>query len=434
MQKGKIIADPTKTLFIKILTQDVDPVEGILDLIDNSIDSYIRNGYSDIRQIKLKINKEGFEIFDSCGGIDLQTLKEDVFRFGVDEIKRDKPTLGLYGIGMKRAIFKIGETIYLETDNGKTKSIINLDVDQWRRKIAWEMEFEYEDSRLNSNLPYTIIKVNTLYPEISELFNVEKFITDLKKKIEITYSKFITKGIAIEVNDKLLKPFPLEVRYDDNFRPARYIEAYEGVKIDIICGISPAKKKRTEYEIGRRGWNVFCNDRLILVDNQLDETGWTGKDGMLPKFHQIYNEFFGFVFLSSNNPANLPLNTSKTGLHTSSSIYAHILDKMVSTAKPVIKYLSKKYLEQKSDSDAVDEDIQSTAQEKPESNSVSVTDLATDTKFIEPEKETIPVSTIRYKKPQSLVNKVKKHIGVRSNTDVGIETFDYYVEIEGIEK
>ncbi|MBA7490471.1 hypothetical protein ES702_01009 [subsurface metagenome] len=206
------------------------------------------------------------------------------------------------------------------------------------------------------------------------------------------------------------------------------------MKIDIICGISPGTKKRTEYEIGRRGWNVFCNERLILVDDQSEATGWTGKDGKFPKYHQIFHEFFGFVFLSSNNPAKLPLNTSKTGLNTSLPIYAYVLDKMISTAKPVTKYLSKKYSTQKSESDAVDEVIQSTAQEdRLDSSNVSVSELVTDTEFTAPVQEVTSLATINYKKPKPLVEKVKKHMGITSNKDVGSETFDYYIEIEGIE-
>jgi len=429
METGKIIAEPTKTLFINILTQDVKPLEGILDLIDNSIDSYTRNGYSDKRQIKLKIDKLSFEIFDSCGGIDKETLEKEVFKFGVDEIKRDKPTLGLYGIGMKRALFKMGKKIYLETDDGSTHSVVDLDIDDWK----WEMKFKYEDSSLNGNLPYTNIKVKSLYPRISDIFDLETFVNALKKRVEITYSRFITKGIAIDVNDKLLEPFPLEVRFDDNFKPARHTEEYDDVKIDIICGISPGRKKRTAYEVGRRGWNVFCNDRLILVDDQSEETGWTGKDGKLPKYHMIFNEFTGFVFLRSNNPANLPLNTSKTGLNISSHIYAYVLDKMISTAKPVTKYLSNKYLTQKSESDAVDEDIQTTAQDQLDSANVSVADLAQDTEFTAPAQKISPLTTITYKKSKSLVEKVKTHAKLWSNKDVGIETFDFYVETEGIE-
>lgn len=118
---------------------------------------------------------------------------------------------------------------------------------------------------------------------------------------------------------------------------------------------------------------------------------------------------------------------------TSSPIYSYVLDKMISTAKPVTKYLSKKYSTPKSESDAIDEEIQSTAQNKPDSTTVSVSDLDIDTEFTAPEQITTPLTTINYKKPKSLVEKVKEHIGKRNNKDVGSETFDYYIEIEGIE-
>jgi len=432
MKKGELSAEPTKTLFINVLTKDVDEKECILDLIDNSIDSYTRKGYSDSRDIKIKIEKECFEIIDTCGGIDFKTLKEDVFRFGVEEIKRDKPTLGLYGIGMKRALFKIGKIIKLETDDGVTHSIINIDIDKWKASDQWKMDFEYEDSILNGNLPYTSINVGTLYPEVSKQFALETFITDIKDRIHIVYTTFISKGIGISVNNKTLEPFLLEVRFDKDYQPARFTEKYNDINIAIICGISPRSKKRTAYETGHRGWNVFCNNRLILVDDLSDQTGWTGKDAKLPKYHSIFNEFYGFVFLSSNNPAKLPLNTSKTGLLTYSTTYAYILDKMISTAKPVIKYLSNKYIDEKSESDSVEEKIKSTMEIESETETIAISELKEDIKFIAPVKQTTQYTTISYRKPKQLVDKVKSHMGTNVNKEVGSETFDFYIEIEGI--
>lgn len=432
MKKEKLSAEPTKTLFINVLTKDVDEKECILDLIDNSIDSYTRQGYSEPRDIKLKIDKECFEIIDTCGGIDINSIKKDIFRFGVDEIRRDKPTLGLYGIGMKRALFKIGKIIKLETDDGETHSIINIDIDKWKANDLWEMDFDYEDSILNGNLPYTSIKVVTLYPEVSKQFALETFITDIKDKIHIVYTKFISKGIGISVNNKNLEPFALEVRFDEDYQPAKFTEIYNDINIDIICGVSPRSKKRTAYETGHRGWNVFCNDRLILVDDLSDKTGWTGKDAKLPKYHPIFNEFYGFVFLSSNNPALLPLNTSKTGLLTYTPTYTYILDKMISTAKPVIKYLSNKYNDEKSESEAVEENIKSKMEIEPETKTTAISELKGDIKFIAPVKHTTQYTTISYRKPKQIVDKVKAHMRTNVNKKVGTETFDFYVEIEGI--
>ena len=75
-KRNKAIADNVGLTYLD--TDIRKPSKKILDLIDNSIDSYTTNEYSDRRQIKLKIGKQGFEIFDSCGGIALETLYREL--------------------------------------------------------------------------------------------------------------------------------------------------------------------------------------------------------------------------------------------------------------------------------------------------------------------------------------------------------------------
>lgn len=70
LQQDKINAFPRKKLFIEVFTQDVDAKTCILDLIDNSVDSYIRNKIQERREINIVINDKEFEIYDTCGGID----------------------------------------------------------------------------------------------------------------------------------------------------------------------------------------------------------------------------------------------------------------------------------------------------------------------------------------------------------------------------
>src|SRR5207244_3695652 len=61
---------------------------------------------------ELTFSRQGFQIQDNCGGISQKLAEESAFRLGrpknVDRTERDIPTVGTYGIGMKRAIFKIG--------------------------------------------------------------------------------------------------------------------------------------------------------------------------------------------------------------------------------------------------------------------------------------------------------------------------------------
>ncbi len=438
-----IDARPMKRLFIKILSRDISVKACILDLIDNSVDAYIRNRETERREIRLNISKNEFEILDNCGGIEYNFLKNTVFRFGAD-IKRDKPTLGIYGIGMKRAIFKMGKKILMETDDGKSYSKIYLDVDEWCESDNWEIPFEhFKDSRLSpSEKPYTKIVVKDLYDNIVEKFNLDSFISSIKEAIHITYAFFITEYIDFYLNDDVkIKPFVIRARSDELYKPTKYQENFEGVFFEIICFIDPTEG-RTTKELGKRGWNIFFNKRLILAEDTTGITGWTGAKEDLPKYHSIFNEFRGIVFISSEDPSRLPLNTSKTGLDTETSIYDHIRNKMIKTSRPLINYLSRKYHEEKSSLDEIEEKVATEEiteigeEEKAgEAKYVPLDKIEAGSKFNAPPKSKpeIEMRTIKYKRSKKLVEKVKHNLKAFSLKEVGEKTFDYYVDIEEIE-
>lgn len=438
-----IDATPTKRLFIKILSRDISVKACILDLIDNSVDAYIRNGITDRREIRLNISKDKFEILDNCGGIEYNFLKSTVFRFGA-EIQRDKPTLGIYGIGMKRAILKMGKKILMETDDGKSYCKIDLDVNKWCKSDDWKIPFEYfKSSRLSpGKKPYTKIVVTDLYDNIVEKFNLDSFINSIKEAIHITYAFFITNNIDFYLNnDVKIKPFVIEARSDELYKPTKHKETSEGVDFEIICFIDP-KEGRTKMELGKRGWNIFFNKRLILAEDTTGITGWTGAKEDLPKYHSIYNEFRGIVFINSEDPSRLPLNTSKTGLDTETSIYDYIRNKMIKTSRPLINYLSKKYNEEKDTLDEIEEKVVAEEESKTiekeeavEANYVPLDEIEVGSEFKAPEKQKpkIKMSNIYYKRPEKLVKKVKQNLKAYSLKEVGEKTFDYYVDLEEIE-
>jgi hypothetical protein len=437
-----INATPTKRLFIKILTRDISVKACILDLIDNSVDAYIRNEITDRREIRLNISKDEFEILDNCGGIEYNFLKNTVFRFGAD-IKRDKPTLGIYGIGMKRAILKMGKKILMETDDGKSFSKIYLDVNEWNKSDNWEIPFEhFENSRLSSGeKPYTKIVVTDLYDNIKDKFNLTSFINSIKEAIHITYAFFITEHIDFYLNNDIkIPPFVIKARSDELYKPSKYQGHFEDVDFEIICFIDP-KEGRTTKELGKRGWNIFFNKRLILAEDTTGITGWSGAPD-LPKYHPIYNAFRGTVFISSEDPSKLPLNTSKTGLDTETSTYDYIRNKMIKTSRPLIDYLSRKYNEEKYTLDEIEEKVvaeeESKTVEKEESveaNYVPLDEIEVGSEFKAPEeqKPKIKMSNIYYKRPEKLVKKVKQNLKADSLKEVGEKTFDYYVDLEEIE-
>ncbi len=185
MAKEIVKSYPTKTLFIDILTQDLDLQDCIMDLLDNSIDSYKRHELTNRRNVELTIEKDKFEIYDTCGGIEKKILKERAFVFGVDELKREKKTLGLYGIGMKRSIFKIGKKIELITDDGEYTNIMTIDVEQWKNDDEWDFEIDSIKSNSHAHKGSTRITITDLYDEIRLKFDSDPFIGRLKKSIHV---------------------------------------------------------------------------------------------------------------------------------------------------------------------------------------------------------------------------------------------------------
>jgi hypothetical protein len=92
IKRTQINTFPPKSFFVKTLVRDIDLLDSILDLIDNSIDSYIKKGFSKRKLISVKLLKDSFIIEDNCGGIEKESVYEHVFRFGdMSETKRKKP-------------------------------------------------------------------------------------------------------------------------------------------------------------------------------------------------------------------------------------------------------------------------------------------------------------------------------------------------------
>ena len=115
VQNKKVDASPTKSFFIYMLTRDIDVRPAIVELIDNSIDGAkkIRNNteYEGLF-IKINMSQDKFIIEDNCGGIDIETAQKYAFQFGRSSERESDSSgyfTGIFGIGMKRALFKLGK-------------------------------------------------------------------------------------------------------------------------------------------------------------------------------------------------------------------------------------------------------------------------------------------------------------------------------------
>ena len=445
---------PTKELFIDILTRDIPIRDCILELLDNAVDSYTRNEIDEKREIRLNFDKNELNVFDNCGGIDKKRLQKEVFRFGAKDFLNHVPTIGLYGIGLKRSIFKLGELIVFETDDEKDYCKLEIDVNDWLKKKnkegndIWDIPLtETSTTRLvKGQKAYTRIKVKNLRYETIETF-VPRFETNLKETVKIYYSRYIQKNqIDFYVNDEKQCGFEIKVKKSDDFKPVKVEDEQEGIKITIYCWLDLREdQKRTEKEAGRQGWNIFMNERLVIFDDTSEDTGWSGKHPFLPKFHSIYNQFRGVVFLNTNDPSKLPINTSKNGFNKEGKVYHYLLNLMVKVARPFIDFLSDKYNKQKEKIDEKEDEllvsIDKDSKEEKGIIETSIDDTKTEyqSAFTPPEtaiapRPVIQQSTISFKKPKKQVDIMKKILKVRTNWQVGEKTFDYFWKSEGLDE
>ena len=140
-----VVADPTKDFFIHMLTRDIGLSRSILDLVDNCIDGALGvrgDNRFDGLNVTLVVDPDRFSIDDNCGGIPLDVARKYAFRFGrPPEAERTRHSIGQFGVGMKRALFKLGSSFRIESTTQASRFVLQEDVDKWITRQSWNFEF-----------------------------------------------------------------------------------------------------------------------------------------------------------------------------------------------------------------------------------------------------------------------------------------------------
>lgn len=441
----KIHAYPVKDYFIHTIIEDIDLQNCVLDLLDNCIDGAKRviagrttpeqpNGLHHF-QATMTCSPDSFEIRDNCGGIPLDYAIDYAFHFGKrsDTPEDAKGLIGLYGIGMKRAIFKMGTIIDIVTSTDDIAYKVPINVPEWQKKRDWD--FDFEDAE-KFDVPGTSISIKGLKKDISEEFSLDSFQNRLRRIIARDYSFFLQKGFQVTVNNIEVKPYDFRLREGADFKPinTEYQDEIEkDVRITIYAGMAdiPPEEDTPEEldkikEVDYYGWFVACNDRIVLPGDKTSLTVW-GRDDNFPRWHSQYYGFMGIINFSSSDPRKLPWDSTKRRLNPESGLYKRAVTKMKEFTRQYIDYTN----ERKDDLDRAKK-IEQAAESK------SLFSLSKSDKIIAPpfiKKPKVRMVNIQYRKPEDLVKKVADSLGYRNMPykEVGIETFDYYVDVEIVE-
>lgn len=359
MSKGKpftVDTHPTKRVVVESLTRDATVKACIFDLIDNSIDAArdrIFGGLPDDVQrdlpetfagfrVLLTINGTGFKIEDNCGGIPVDALRDLVLRFG--RVSDHELGIGVFGVGLNRALFKLGKVSHLKTDTGQQRAELVLRTDEYLAKDDdWGLPAEEFAS---TGVVGTEIEIRQPPPEIAQDYCSADWVQQLYDEIGQRYSRFLARHFEIRVNGTAAVDHEVPLRENGPFPiEHRYYKTGDGVAVYLQCGEhadhrfkgEPGYSETKNRELTPSfGWTVLCNERAILTSDTSWKTGWD------TKFHSEFYGFVGTVSFVSTNPSKLPWNTTKTDVDLNNPAYQSALADMRKFAEKWRKFIGQR--------------------------------------------------------------------------------------------
>lgn len=446
----KIAGIPSKELFIDMLVKDLSLRDAIGDLVDNSVDAAnkMANVFkTDLSKFSITItyDKTHFCISDNAGGIEEEVARIYAFKLGKPkDYIQDRHTIGQFGIGMKRAFFKLGEHIVVESVALNSDFNLTIPVKEWRERADetdWNFKFDKTPNLKKHTLKDTKLKITVtqLKHDAKSQFSDSQFLTDLQNEIALEHLFAINKGLKIYINsEKPLEAPKITLISDRDFRPSYWGHSFpNGLKVEIVTGISEDKGDEG-------GWYIFCNERLILGPDTTDATGWKGgkskggKEGKeLPKYHDQYFRFRGYVFFNADDSSKLPWTTSKTGIDKDSPEYSYTKAQMILMAKQVKPLMDEMKKERERDNPENERILNLKVQQATEKSVKEVSVILQNKKslpvaYVYPKTLFNPApkgnldTTISFSKPTIKVKKAMAYFDVENPHDAGSSAFDYF--------
>lgn len=356
----KAQASPTKQFFVSMLTRDISLDDAILDLLDNCLDGAMRIAQGervDYTQhfVRIKLAKDEFSIEDNCGGIPRRVAMDYAFKMGReldDDRDSDTETIGMYGVGMKRAIFKMGADALVRTRHGTDTFEVPITA-EWLKAKDWTPLSINEATEVSDELPApgTRIIVRDLYEGVARHFENEAFENRVRTAISEHFTMFLQWGLMVELNGKPIEPVRVEVlvsQRDDGPAPYVFRKTIDGVVVSITVGrntnraLGDEDDEHVGFERDRSsataGWTVLCNERAVIVGDKSRLTGWG--DG-IPLYHPQFAIITGIIEFRSKRADKLPVTTTKRALDTSSNVWLESLVKMKEGMRIWVDYTNK---------------------------------------------------------------------------------------------
>jgi hypothetical protein len=481
-------ADPDKLFFIENLIKDIELIPAILDLADNSVDAArslvlesvgntsraedearADDGRTEIDLpegafsglvVKLSVTPSGFTISDNCGGIRIETAQKYAFRFGRSREFQGVPgSVGQFGVGMKRALFKLGRWFAVASRTNSESFVLEVDVDKWlneQDELDWTFRFKEATQDLDppdEGERGTTVEVRRLHKTVVDDFSDPLILSLLREQLRLRHQEALDRGLTMYLNGEKLSGLRPTLMQGPNFAPIRksfLVTTDDGsVSVELIAGIVRSDRREASLNEGNAenflstseaGWWVFCNNRLLLVADKSSETGW-GKGAAT--YHPQYRLFRGYVYMSSLDTRLLPWNTTKTGVDSDSVVWRKVQSEMMAALAEVQAVINRLKKEREEAPDEEDEGAQRDAEEAPytaalaEATPVPLRSVQRSSVVVKPDlpKKTKPSrrrmwQKMQYEVPRDQFSRAMEVTGFSTMAELGRKSFDYFYKRE----
>ncbi len=348
-----IKAHPAKAFFVWMVTRDIDLADAILDLLDNCVDGARRIGLKTGDKPYLgyyahvDFDERQFRISDNCGGITRETAENYAFRFGRPEGTHapTEGTIGVYGIGMKRAILKMGVNSTVSSQTAASAFEVEITPEWLQNDKEWDLKGRV--LARSGGVDGTRIFVSHLHPGVAEQFKKDHFFADeFPQIVEASLGLLLARGFEIKINGRLLTAKLPVLLWESKSSPGEpSIRPYicrgqiEDIEVFLAVGFrgqvaedpSIPENAVGRWEMEDAGWTVACNERVVVNCDKTRLTGWETHG--VPRYHSQFRGISGFVEFHCKDPKKLPMPTTKRGIDASSPAYLLIREQMIQGLK-----------------------------------------------------------------------------------------------------
>jgi hypothetical protein len=452
MTEIKAYAIPRKQFFAEMFIRDISLKDCILDLIDNSIDGLIRSRNIDLGETLLKnksakitdnhlpeilvtFSSKRLLVSDNCGGISLKEAQEEMFNFGhsVEYYEQESPrNLGVYGVGLKRALFKIGRSFEVVSKTSKDGFRVKEDnLEEWIKRDNsledWSFPIEKLERSKSFKLAGTKVIVTKIRNPVKTLLDDKSFQEELTRDIARVYTFFLERFVRVKINEKYVNPIEVPIGESDEVSSAVDRMEIENVKVTLLASLA-ARDEKGRWTAEKAGWYVACNGRMVTTADRTSITGWAS--GVLPSFVPKYRGFVGLALFESSNPLLLPWTTTKRNLNHESLVYQTARARMGGVSRSILSFLDSMYVGEEQEHDYERE----IADRVKQADVSKIKHDETRVFLVKKERPVKKTTIVQYSVDKKDIQQVRKHLRRPSwsNSKIGKFTFDTYMKAEAL--